>query len=409
MKLLVVDTLEEARGKMMKAIGDWTLKSEEVKITEALGRVLSADVYSLHPVPDFRRSTVDGYAVRAKDTEGASESLPAFLEVVEEVVMGQEAKAKIISGQCAYVPTGGMVPEGADAMVMVEYSEPFDEEHIAVYDAVSPGRNVVGIGEDILGDKVLLSRGAVIRAQEIGTLASAGILNISVYMEMRLTVISTGDELVEASASLSKGQIHDINTYALEALARKHGFRVVRSLVLKDEEKLLKETVREAMKDSDMVIVSGGSSQGKKDVTAKVMDELGNPGVFTHGIALKPGKPTIGGYDKETKTILIGLPGHPVAAMMVFELFGAWILEELMGKKKQKEIIAAMETNVSSAPGRATCQLIELIDSKDGYLARPIFGKSGLITTLTKADGYTLIAVNKEGLKPGELVKVKLF
>lgn len=409
MKLLVVDTLQEARKKMMNAIGDWKLKSEEVRITEALGRVLSADVYSLHPVPDFRRSTVDGYAVRAKDTQGASESLPAFLEVVEEVVMGQEAKAKIISGQCAYVPTGGMVPEGADAMVMVEYSEPFDEDHIAVYDAVSPGRNVVGIGEDILGNKVLLSKGTVIRAQEIGALSSAGILEVGVYREMRLTIVSTGDELVEASANLSMGQIRDVNTNALEALAKKHGFVVVRSIVLRDEEAHLKKTVKEAMKDSDMVIVSGGSSQGKKDVTAKVMDELGNPGVFTHGIALKPGKPTIGGYDKETATILIGLPGHPVAAMMVFELFGVWILEELTGKKKRKEIIAAMETNVPSAPGKATCQLIELIESSDGYLARPIFGKSGLITTLTRADGYTMIEVNKEGLKPGELVKVHLF
>ena len=409
MKLLVVDTLEEARAKMMNAIGEWKLSSEEVNLTEALGRVLSADVYSLQPVPDFRRSTVDGYAVRAKDTQGASESLPAFMEVVEEVVMGQEAKAKIMSGQCAYVPTGGMVPEGADAMVMVEYSEPFDEDHIAVYDAVSPGRNVVGIGEDILGNKVLLSKGTVIRAQEIGALSSAGILKVGVYRKMRLTIVSTGDELVEASANLSMGQIRDVNTNALEALAKKHGFVVVRSTVLRDEEALLKDTVKEAMKDSDMVIVSGGSSQGKKDVTAKVMNELGNPGVFTHGIALKPGKPTIGGYDKETGTILIGLPGHPVAAMMVFELFGVWILEELTGKKKRKEIIATMETNVPSAPGKATCQLIELIEGSDGYLARPIFGKSGLITTLTRADGYTMIEVNKEGLKPGELVKVQLF
>jgi len=409
LKLLVVDTLEEAREKMMKAIGDWRLESEEVMITEALGRVLSADVYSLYPVPDFRRSTVDGYAVRAKDTQGASESLPVFLEVGEEVLMGQEAKSRIESGLCAYVPTGGMVPEGADAMVMIEYCESFDVDHIAVYDAVSPGKNVLGIGEDMLSDTRILSSGAVIRAQEIGALASAGILEVRVYREMRLTVISTGDELVDVIVNPNKGQIHDINTYALLALAKKHGFKVIRSIVLKDEEQLLKETVKVAMADSDMVAISGGSSQGKKDVTAKVIDELGTPGVFTHGIALKPGKPTIGGYDKETNTILIGLPGHPVAAMMVFELFGVWIHNELIGKKKRKEIIAAMETNAPSAPGKATCQLIELIDSQGGYLARPIFGKSGLITTLTRADGYTMIEVNKEGLKPGELVKVQLF
>lgn len=409
MKLLVVDTLETARAKMMKAIGNWTVESERVKISEAMGRVLSEDVLSRYPVPEFRRSSVDGYAVKAKDTQGATESIPAFLEVVEEVQMGQGAKSVIISGQCAYVATGGMIPEGADAMVMVEYCESFDEDNIAVYDAVSPGRNMVGIGEDMLADTILLSRGVVVRAQEIGALASAGIRDVSVYKKMRLTVISTGDELVDASTTPELGQIYDINTYALVALAEKHGFSVVHSVVLKDEEQLLKETVREAMNFSDMVVVSGGSSQGKKDVTAKVMDELGTPGVFTHGLALKPGKPTIGGYDTESRTILIGLPGHPVAAMMVFELIGVWIVEELTGKKKRKEIRASMETNVASAPGKATCQLVELIEGEEGYLARPIFGKSGLITTLTRADGYTMIGVNKEGLKPGEVVKVQLF
>lgn len=409
MKLLVVDTLETARGKMMKAMGNWTVESERVRISEAMGRVLSEDVLSAHPVPLFRRSSVDGYAVRAKDTQGATESLPAFLEVVEEVLMGQEAKSVIISGQCAYVPTGGMIPEGADAMVMVEYCESFDEDNIAVYDAVSPGRNMVGIGEDMLENTILFSRGVVVRAQEIGALAAAGIRDVSVYKPMRLTVISTGDEVVDADTLPELGQIYDINTYALVALAEKHGFRVVHSVVLRDEEELLKETVQEAMKSSDMVVVSGGSSQGKKDATAKVIDELGTPGVFTHGLALKPGKPTIGGYDEESRTILIGLPGHPVAAMMVFELVCVWILEEMTGKKKRKMIHATMETNVASAPGKATCQLVELIEGDEGYLARPIFGKSGLITTLTRADGYTIIDVNKEGLKPGEMVKVQLF
>jgi len=409
LKLLVVDTLEAAREKMMKAMGSWQMESEKVWISEALGRVLAENVYSRNPVPDFRRSSVDGYAVRAKDTQGASESLPAFLEVVEEVFMGEEARSVIISGQCAYVPTGGMIPEGADAMVMVEYCESFDEDNIAVYDAVSPGRNMVGIGEDMQADTMLLSRGVVVRAQEIGALASAGIRIVRVYKERRLTIISTGDELVDAENLPGKGQIYDINTCALKALAEKHGFKVVRTMVLRDDEALLKEAVRDAMQISDMVVVSGGSSQGKKDVTAKVIDELGTPGVFTHGLALKPGKPTIGGYDTESETMLIGLPGHPVAAMMVFELICVWVLEELTGKKKRKEIRASMETNVASAPGKATCQLVELLENEEGYVARPIFGKSGLITTLTRADGYTIIDVNKEGLKPGEVVKVQLF
>ena len=323
--------------------------------------------------------------------------------------MGEAVSRAIHSGQCAYVPTGGMIPEGADAMVMVEYCESFDEKSIAVYDAVSPGRNMVGIGEDMAKNTKVLSRGTVVRAQEIGALASLGITEVPVYKEMRLTIFSTGDELVEASSVPEKGQIYDINTYTLEALATKNGFKVVHAKVLKDEEELLKASLREAMAFSDMVVVSGGSSQGKKDLTAKVMDELSTPGVFTHGLALKPGKPTIGGYDSATKTMLIGLPGHPVAAMMVFELLCVWIYEELTGKERRKEIHATMDINVASAPGKSTCQPVELIETSEGYVARPIFGKSGLITTLTRAHGYTIIDMNKEGLKIGEVVKVQLF
>ena len=409
MKLLVVDTVAVARRKMMEVLGSWTLPEEHVKTKEALGRVLSEDVYARDPVPSFRRSSVDGYAVLSRDTQGASEGLPVFLNVVEEIFMGEAVTIEIHSGQCAYVPTGGMIPEGADAMVMVEYCESFDEKSIAVYDAVSPGRNMVGIGEDMAENTKVLSRGTVVRAQEIGALASLGITEVPVYKEMRLTIFSTGDELVEVSSLPKKGQIYDINTYTLEALATKNGFKVVHAKVLKDEEELLKASLREAMAFSDMVVVSGGSSQGKKDLTAKVMDELSTPGVFTHGLALKPGKPTIGGYDSATETMLIGLPGHPVAAMMVFELFCVWVYEELTGKKRRKEIHAAMEINVASAPGKATCQPVELIETPEGYVARPIFGKSGLITTLTRAHGYTIIDMNKEGLKIGEVVKVHLF
>lgn len=409
MKLFVVDTLEEAREKMVKAINIRDRQTEKVKITSALNKVLAEDVFSPNPVPDFRRSTVDGYAVIASDTQGATENLPVFLEVVEEVFMGKEATSLLKNGQCAYVPTGGMVPEGADAMVMVEFCEAFDEDNIAIYNAVSPDRNIVGIGEDVLEATQLLSRGTFLRAQEIGALASAGIEEVEVHKTMSLTIISTGDELVDVTSPLKKGQIHDVNTYALEAQALNHGFSVRNVFVLKDDEQLLKNTVMNAMKESDMVVVSGGSSQGKKDVTAKVIDELAVPGVFTHGLALKPGKPTICGYDSDSDTILVGLPGHPVAAMMVFELVCVWIMEKITGQKKKVQVLATMEVNVASSPGKTTCQLVELFENENGYTARPIFGKSGLITTLTRADGYVLIDRNKEGLQAGEAVKVQLF
>ena len=404
----MVDTIEEAQKKLTDIIAGSKQKVEHIMIRDALDRIIGEDIYCIEAVPGFRRSTVDGYAVIAKDTQGASENMPAFMYVKEEVFMGEAAKAVITSGQCAYVPTGGMIPEGADAVVMIEYCEAFDKENIVIYDAVSVGRNVVGVGEDMQAQSKVLSKGSRIRPQEIGVLAAIGHETVCVYQQMTVTIISTGDELVDVKTPLTPGKVHDINTYALEAQAKKNGFRVNQTCVCKDQELVLKKTVLEAMQESDIVLISGGSSQGKKDVTEKIIDEVGSPGVFVHGLALKPGKPTICGYDRITNTILIGLPGHPVAAMMVFELLSTWI-DELKSDIKKTQQKAQITMNIASAPGRSTFQLVALSEKQEGLKATPILGKSGLITTLTKADGYTLIDRNKEGLKEGEMVNIQLF
>jgi len=408
MKLLQTETLQSAREKLlefMKGKHDTVV----IDLLDAEGLVLSENIVSAGDIPHFRRSTVDGYAVIGRDTQGASESIPVFLENIEEVSIGHAAKSSIKNGQCAYVPTGGMIPDGADAVVMIEFCEPFDRRSIAVNDSVSMGRNVVNVGEDVEKGSVILKKGTKLRPQEIGALASAGFSRIPVYKPLKLTIISTGDELVQTYELPGLGQVRDINTCALRSLAEKRGFEIVSTFVLKDEENLLRSAVSQAMGKSDIVAVSGGSSQGNKDITAKILDELSEPGVFIHGISLKPGKPTILGYDEKSGTALMGLPGHPVAAMLVFELIAVWVKNKLTGQADEKCVYANMKTNMASAPGKTTCQTVRLIESENGYISEPIFGKSGVMSTLTSADGYTLIDMNKEGLHKDELVKVWLI
>ena len=409
MNLLKVDTIAQSREKLKAAVAEKKQAIEFVKLEDALGRVIASDLVSPEPIPHFRRSTVDGYAVRSSDTHGVTDSIPVFLEMVEKIAIGTSAVRTIGPGQCAYVPTGGMIPEGADSVVMIEYCETFDADSIAVYDSVSAGRNVVGVGEDIREEALFLKKGTKIRPQEIGVLSSAGVHTVPVYKPWKITIISTGDELVPADQKPGPGQIRDINTYVLEAMSEKYGFEVAGKYVLKDRRELLEEAVKKALQTSDLVAVSGGSSQGEKDHTASVLDQLGDPGVFTHGIALKPGKPTILGYDKPSETILMGLPGHPAAAMMVFELLAVWLYRSETCQQAPKNTVAKMAVNVAGAPGRATCLLVELKDGPDGYIVEPILGKSGLMTTLSRAHGYTMIEVNKEGLKAGEPVQVVLL
>lgn len=409
MKFLKVDSLEQARDKMMASLQDVFTKTEQVGLKEAAGRCLAEQIYCPEMVPDFRRSTVDGYAVRARDTQGAGESIPVFLDIVEEVAIGSPAVHTLKSGECAYVPTGGMLPDGADAMVMVEYTELFDEKSVAVYSAVSPGNAVVQIGEDAEKGQLLLEEGTRLDAKSIGVLASIGRKQVEVFRPWRLMVISTGDELVLPGEEKTACRVYDINTSAICTLAREHGMEVVETVTLRDEEELLEQALRRSLAICDIVVVSGGSSQGKKDMTARLIDKIAVPGVYTHGLALKPGKPTIIGTDDASETLLIGLPGHPVAAMMVFELLVVWLQKRMFKEKEKICIPAVLESNIPGAPGRATCQMVKLTASGNGYRARPVFGKSGLMSTLTQADGYVLLEVNQEGLRSGGQVFVHLF
>ncbi len=410
MKLLKVDSLAQAREKLLSHI-TWNLgKTEEIALEKSAGRVLACDVCAKIPLPAFRRSTVDGYAVVAADTQGATESLPVFLDVLEEVEIGAPAPCTVQSGTCAYVPTGGMIPDGADAMVMIEYSELFDASSVAIYGAVPPGRGVVQIGEDVQEGEVILPTGTRMGAAQIGALSGNGITTVTVWKPLKITIISTGDELTKPGDKLDFGKIYDINTPALRQASAELGFEVVRTEVIKDEESLLEEAIRRGMAESDLVVVSGGSSQGKKDITAMLLDRLGNPGVFTHGLALKPGKPTILAADTQTQTVFLGLPGHPAAALLVFHLLAGWLEHQRTKEPMPCSVPAVMASNVPAAPGKDTYIMVRLVREAEGnYTAHPVLGKSGLMRTLTGADGYVQIPLGKEGLKTGESVFVELI
>lgn len=407
MKLLNVTTLADARVQLKEIIEKLPRTIEERDLLSAEGCILAEDIFAPFQIPDFRRSVVDGYAVMASDTHGASSSIPVMLDVIEEVAIGEVPRLPVTHGTCSYVPTGGMIPDGANAMVMVEYCEPFDSAGIAVYQAVAEGSQIVLPGDDMkMGDRIL-EKGKLLRFQEIGALAAMGIQTVKVYRPFTATVISTGNELVPLTGSLSKGQVYDSNSYAVCASAEDAGMKVIKQILVPDDEELLKKTFRESMETSDFVITSGGSSQGKKDFTENLFNELSDHGVFVHGLALKPGKPTILAWDESSETVMIGLPGHPIAALIVFELL---VVPLLHSRRLEEPVVhARMNINMAASPGRETCVPVRLISSENGYLAEPILGRSGLWSILTRADGYILIHRDQEGLRAGDPVNVILF
>lgn len=411
MKLLKVDTLEEARKKLLQVYADIPVRTEKRGLLEALGYTLSEDIYACESVPGFRRSAVDGYALHFADTGGASEALPVLLRVVGEVYMGVETSFTLKRGECAYVPTGGMLPVGADACVMIEYCEELGNAQAAVSYAAFEGENVIHAGEDMCIGDLVLKRGEVLKPGSLGAASAIGVTQVPVFTPWRVAIISTGDELVWSHEQPLPGQVRDINTYGIQMLARQLKFEISSVCVVRDDREMLKKHIDKTMKDSDIVVISGGSSKGKKDVTKEVIEAAASEGVFTEGLALKPGKPTILGYDRPAETLLAGLPGHPVAAMLVFELIVKWLWREKTGGQPDRWIPARLTTNVPGAPGKCTCQLVRLIsdDTKMEYQAEPVWGKSGLIHTLSEADGYIMIEEDVEGLRKGEPAAVFLL
>lgn len=388
-------------------------RKKTVPILEALGCRLFDDLNSPGDVPGFSRSTMDGFAVRARDTFGAAESMPAYLDVAGEVFMGREAAGPAGPGQAWRIPTGGMLPGGCDAVVMVEHTEELDAGTIGVTRPVAPGDNIVGRGEDISRGELIIPRGQLVRPQETGVLAAAGITSVDVEEPLRVAIISTGDEVVPPDRVPGPGQVRDINSYTLYGLACRAGAAPALCGIVGDDHNRLREVMAAELAGSDVILLSGGSSVGSRDVSARVIESLGGPGILFHGISIKPGKPTIGAV-VEGKPVF-GLPGHPVSAMVVFTLLVEPLIR--LGRYPLDEeeflldfpVTAVITRNLRSAAGREDFVRVGLRREGGRLLADPVLGKSGLIATMSRAAGLARIAPDLEGAEAGELVRIKLI
>ena len=414
---------DAAREKLLTALSKATPAPETLTVDNALGRVTAADVVAPHPLPEFPRTTVDGYAVRAQDTFGATDSLPAYLQLIGEVPMGDEPAFEVGAGQCALIHTGGMLPKGADAVVMLEFTQTVGAEsprpEIEIFKSVADGENVIRIGEDVAKDQIVIPKGTTLRPPEIGGLMALGFTTLRVASKPRVGLISTGDEVIEPSQHPRPGQVRDINSYTLGALIEKSGGVPVRYGIIGDEFEALKSAAAKALNECDVIIITAGSSASTRDMTAEVIRQLGEPGVLVHGINTRPGKPTILGACNGKA--VIGLPGNPVSALVNGYLFVVPVIEKLLGAlpKPKATVQAKLTVNLPSQAGREDWWAVKLIENRQypsgtmsanvNYLAEPIFGKSNLIFTLAAGDGLLKIHPDATGLSAGEVVEVVLI
>ncbi|MBU2609762.1 MAG: molybdopterin molybdenumtransferase MoeA [Chloroflexi bacterium] len=432
---------DEARSLLFRHLPDLQPAAEKLETRLALERVTAAPVRSPHPLPEFPRSTVDGYAVHAGDTFGASDSLPAYLKVIGEVPMGDEAQFTLAPGEAAIIHTGGMLPEGANAVVMlentqnvqrVERKERGDDSNspgacvrdrcaleIEVLRAVADGENILRAGEDVTAGQIVIPAGARIRPAEIGGLMALGITQLRVATKPKVGIISSGDEIVPPESDPRPGQVRDINSYTLAALVTRAGGEPVLYGIVPDKLAALKTLAARALAECDLVVITAGSSASARDMTAEAIRSLGSPGVLVHGVNIRPGKPTI--LAVCDGKALIGLPGNPVSALVVAALFVVPLVERLLGlplDRPRPSLMAKLTINIPSQAGREDWVAVKLhpspaIGRGDGgegeWLAEPIFGKSNLIFSLAAADGLLRIPPDATGLAAGEVVEVMLM
>jgi molybdopterin molybdotransferase len=383
---------------------------EEIATIDGLGRVIARPYSAPHPLPSFVRSAVDGYAVRAVDTHGASDTQPAYLELIGEVKMGEAASIKLVSGQCALIHTGGMLPTGADSVVMLEYTQAAHSNEIEVLRSVADGENVLKIGEDVQAGEVVIQTGARVRPVEIGGLVSLGFSKIKVSRKPRVGIISSGDEIIPPEREIEPGKVRDINAYLLSALVTEAGGMPLNYGIIPDQEPVLFEVASRVWMECDLMIITAGSSAGVRDLTAGVIQKLGEPGVLVHGVNIKPGKPTILGICNSKP--VIGLPGNPVSAYVSASLFVVPAIECLLGltRPKLRPVVSArLAINIPSQAGREDWVAVRLQTMEGVLSAEPVFGKSNLIFTLVRADGLVRVTSEANGLMAGSAVQVYLL
>ena len=384
------------------------LEAEEIPLVEASGRVLASDIISDINLPGFDRSTMDGFAVVAASTFGASGSSPAFLSVKGTVVMGEKPSFSISRGEAARISTGGMLPDGSDSVVMVEKTEPVDEHSIEILTSVPPGNDIIKKGEDYRKGDIIMPKGCRLRPQDVGLLAAFGCDPVSVYKRPIVGIISTGDEIVPVSSNPGPAEVRDINTFSLAGFSREAGAIPVSFGIAKDNFDDLFAICKKALDQCDIVLLSGGSSVGSRDFTIDVLSSLPDSDILVHGVSISPGKPTI--LAKTRGKAFWGLPGHVVSSMVVFKIIVRPFIEYMGGvsekNRRQLHVKARITRNISSAQGRIDCIRVRLIRSDGVFFAEPVLGKSGLINTMVKADGIVMVDMNSEGLEKGTEVDV---
>jgi len=389
------------------------LSSESISIDDAIGRYLAEDVLSPEDLPEHPRSTVDGYAVKAHDTFGASDSLPALLRLTGSVEMGKQPETAVESGAAVQIPTGGFLPAGADAVVMVEYTDHLDSSHIEVSKPVTLRANVLDRGEDIRKGSPVLPCGRRMRPQEVGLLAAVGITKVRVFRCARVAVISTGDEIVEVVRKPGPGQIRDANGHSVAALVRACGAEATRLPIVPDDEAALQHTIGNALEDYDVVVLSGGSSVGMRDLVVDVLARLPDIEILAHGVAIRPGKPAL--FARCNGKAMVDLPGHPVSALIVGQVFLAPLLHYLQGAPLERgplgqRVAGRLATSMHSTIGLEEYVRVRLVRNGEGECdVHPVFGKSSMLSTMGRADGLLVVPPESEGLTAGQRVAVVLI
>jgi len=387
--------------------------TEMVQAVRARARVLAKDLYSQVDLPHFPRAAMDGYAVRTRDTFGASASQPAYLKLVGTVEMGKEVTRSLGKGEAMRISTGGMLPPDSDGVVMVEYAEEVGDHMVEIHRWVSPWQNTIQIGDDIKRGEVVFRHGRRLRAHDLGALTGIGISSLPVYKKPRVALISTGDEIVEAEEQPLPGQVRNINQHSLAGLIEECGGELKDFGVIRDERIALQGALKRALEWGDLVLLSGGSSVGAKDIALDAILSLPQASIVFHGISVSPGKPTL--FARAAGKPVLGLPGYPVSALVIFALFAAPLIRVLGGEDAaaacqfQKATRAILKTNIASQTGREDYVRVSLERAGGRLYATPLPNKSGAIFTLVKADGMIRIDLNQEGIEQGEEVEVILF
>ncbi len=393
---------DEARKRFAEA---WTpvLETEEIPTPEALRRVLAAAITSTEDLPPFRRSLMDGFACRAEDIA----SVPATLAVVDDIQMGTEARVPVGTGEAAWVPTGGMLPEGSDVVVPIEQAET-GAGKVTILTSLVAGRHLIEAGEDVRAGELILAAGHRLRPQDVGALMGLGITRVSVYRQPLVGILSTGDEIVPAEQTPPLGKVRDLNSYSLAASVESVGARARRYGIIPDESDTLYEAARQALAECDVLILNAGTSVGKKDVVAPVIDRLGRPGVLVHGVDIRPGKPTV--FAVCDGKPVFGLPGQPVSVLNTFDQFVAPVLRQLLRLPQEVPTLTARLTEaLRSADGREDHVRVTL-ERRDGeWWATPIFGVSAMISTMVRAAGITVVPSRSPGFEAGDQVEVRLL